>query len=252
MSRCWRKIMSRIFMSEIIMKVEEPKRSEAVCLVYNSNLSCFEYLYIGLTSWVVLQIISSTYCPLNSCLWALDQSRSRPRVSGAVPYSPSLAVERPEHHMQRQSLALGRWHAQCQPSRPLSCRFSIVSDIRWETYSHQADPFLCVGESCVWIACAVPHCKSGLMNILDNDLDPASVRAGSKVLRIVSALKIWFSTVLPAKSSVLTYDLQQLGFSTHHWSATCRKNRQKHICPYKANGHDVHILRPGLQRIWMN
>jgi len=29
----------------------------------------------------------------------------------------------------------------------------------------------------------------------------------------------------------------------------CRKNRQKHICPYKANGHDVHILRPGLQRI---
>ena len=29
----------------------------------------------------------------------------------------------------------------------------------------------------------------------------------------------------------------------------CRKNRQKHICPYKANGHDVHILRPRLQRI---
>ena len=113
---------------------------------------------------------------------------------------------------------------ECQvPAQPPPVIYSALwPHSHRETHSHQAVPFLRpVGESCVWIACAVPHCKPGLMNISDNDLDPASVRAGSKVLRIVSAFKIWFSTVLPARSSVLTYDLQNLGFSTHHRSAKC-------------------------------
>ena len=33
------------------------------------------------------------------------------------------------------------------------------------------------------------------------------------------------------------------------WLDVCRKNHQKHICPYKANGNDVHILRSILRRI---
>ena len=58
-----------------------------------------------------------------------------------------------------------------------------------------------VGESCVEIACAVPHCVPGLMNAADSDSDPASVRAGSKVLRTVLAFKMGFSA-LPAEASM--------------------------------------------------
>jgi len=49
------------------------------------------------------------------------------------------------------------------------------------------------------------------MNIADSDSDPAFVRAGSKVLRTVSAFKMGFSA-LPAEASISAYVSNKVDF----------------------------------------